>query len=81
MTKAELSALRKLRRTLTMANASFAFADPKEDARIKEATRLWRESWIYPVLDDMIAKHEHKLEGKEKPKGWSSVTEDYSYFS
>lgn len=81
MTKAELYALRKLRRTLTMVTASFAPFNPPEDERIKEATRVWRESWVYPVLDDMIAKHEHKLEGKAKPKGWSSVTDDYSYFS
>lgn len=86
MTKSELYALRRLRKAITFENASFGFQHDKVDGVqvtefIKERTRLYQETWVLPILDDMIAKHAHKLEDTPKPSGWSSVTEDYSYFN
>lgn len=50
--KCDLRALRKLRERLTM--ASFGGSNPEEAEYVREATRLWRETWVLPVLDAII---------------------------
>ena len=90
MTQAELIALKEVRRYAAFENANFGDCtrpgqtiDGKTvDEFIKDRTRIYRQSWILPVLDDMIRKAEYQLGiSKEKPTGWSAVTKDYSYFA
>jgi len=68
-TKKDLEAVRELRELLTFKTSSFhrigVACDPKEalpktedevDAFIDERTRLWRESWVFPLLDLLEGK-------------------------
>lgn len=66
MTKIEVKKLKDLRETLTMKNAGFKdrLVEPEtrfgrtEKETVEEATRVWRESWVFPVLDELITKYE-----------------------
>lgn len=65
LTKKELQKLRELRAHLTMERFGAGLnqrlvldgqpVDPT--AYITSQTRIWRESWILPVLDEIIARH------------------------
>lgn len=50
--KCDLVALKTLRERLTM--ATFGAGNAEETKHIREATRLWRETWVLPVLDAVI---------------------------
>lgn len=71
MTKSEIRKLKELRQTLSMQNAGFRdrLVEPEtkfgrtEKETVEEVTRVWRESWVFPILDDLIEKYE-KSEGK-----------------
>jgi hypothetical protein len=65
-TKKDLEAVRELRRLLTFERASFDNVGPppvgaaalpasekQVNAFIGERTRLWRESWVFPLLDQL----------------------------
>lgn len=69
MTKRELAELQDLRDLLTMERFgasgrvvhSDGFGRTSECSAttfIREETRAWRESWVFPVLDRIIAKYE-----------------------
>lgn len=68
MNKSEVRKLKKLREILTMKNAGFRDRLVEPDIRfgrtekqtIEEVTRLWRESWVFPILDELIDKYEKK---------------------
>lgn len=59
-----LRKLREVRKTATMESASFYLPKEKEDwlkmgndadtEKIREATRLWRQSWILHPLNEVI---------------------------
>lgn len=66
MTKTELKALKRLRETLTMKNAGFRdrlvdndfWKVNAERQTVAEVTRLWRESYVFPILDKLIEKYD-----------------------
>lgn len=68
MTKRELKTLQNLRRMLGMDGTFSAgvyetvtLRDSDEATTfIVERTKLWRETWILPVLDELIDKHKHR---------------------
>lgn len=69
MNKTELAKLKEVRQLLEMETCSFHAPDergfnPAQNdaftAQVREQTRIWRESWILPVLDELIAKYEAK---------------------
>lgn len=79
MTKAELASLKEVRRKLAMADDDvFAVGFPNDRVRtpegrrmqptayIREETQLWRESWILPVLDRLIAKYEQRHQKQKR---------------
>ena len=73
MRKADLQQLRELRRQLTLesfsgrdnivsSKAPDRVARPQTgftsgDQTVQEFTRIWRETWILPVLDELIEKY------------------------
>ena len=72
MTRKELRRLQELRETLTMEDAMFACpahlsaAYPPGNwpakyaaftADVQEETRIWRETWVFPILDELIEKY------------------------
>ncbi len=68
-----LSKLRETRRTATMENASFCLDNKGElkywkmgndddTARIRESTKLWRQSWLLYPLDEVIKELEEIYE-------------------
>ncbi len=77
MTKRQIHALKVLRHRLTLTNARFASIGPVDtdptmrlptsedqvDAFIRARTRIWRESWVVPVLNNLID------EGERRPIG------------
>lgn len=87
MTKAELKALKKLRKRANFETAGFgncaeALPIQVRDVTefIKERTRVYRDSWVLPIIDALIAKYDHKLNGVgEKPKGYNPITETYKW--
>lgn len=68
MTKKEVKALKELRETLTMKRAGFRdrLVEPEtrfgrtEKETVAEVTRVWRESWVFPILDELIEKYGDK---------------------
>ena len=69
MTKKELDGLKRVRRLLEMDANAFRFSTneivtladgTKVDSSdfVREATSKWRQTWILPVLDRIIAKHD-----------------------
>lgn len=72
MTKGDLARLKELRKVLTMDGSSFkdmshfkvlrTWGPEKEPVSVQEATRVWRDSWVLPVLDEIIAKYERQQE-------------------
>lgn len=67
LSKRDTEALRELRETLTMEKCRFgnihqAKDDPlpksesEVDEFIKRRTRLWLETWVFPTLDEIIAR-------------------------
>jgi hypothetical protein len=66
MTKRELAALKEVRNLLTMNTAGFRDRTVTPDTRfgeresttVKEVTEGWRECWIYPTIDALIAKYD-----------------------
>lgn len=63
--------LREARRISTMENANFGWDVVHTTAReltsttfVKERSRLYRETWLIPVLDELLAWAENKPEGK-----------------
>ncbi len=57
---AMLRKLKEARKSATFEDARFGFCDPKLDAMVKEETRVYRQSWIIPQLDEVIAWAEGK---------------------
>ena len=78
MTKAELAALKGVRRKLAMDNGEFSTGMPGDrvtapDGRrmqptdfIIGETKLWRESWVLPQLDRIIAKYEQRHQKQKR---------------
>lgn len=66
MTKKHIEKIRELRTLMTLETSNFAklWDDPGENplpkreedvnAFIRERTRVWRETWILPVLDELL---------------------------
>jgi len=64
LTKGQRKALKELKRHVTMQTCNFdmhhfdAEKLPQDvnqvDAFIKERTRVWRQSWIYPLIDALL---------------------------
>lgn len=59
--------LMELRRLLTFERSDFSVIGPRDEdalprteaevnAFIRERTRLWRESWVFPIIDEMLAR-------------------------
>lgn len=59
--------LMELRKLLTLETANFSRIGPRDEdalprteaevnAFIRERTRLWRESWVFPIIDEMLAR-------------------------
>lgn len=71
MTKRDLAKLKAIRKHLTMESYAHLDVDHRitdragakidATAYIVESTRRWRETWILPVLDDLIAAGERKV--------------------
>ena len=57
-----LRILKEVRNLMTM--ETFGGTDEEKVKLIKEETKLWRESWILPPLDDVI---EHLENGTKLP--------------
>lgn len=60
--KKMLRILKEVRNLMTM--ETFGGTDEEKVKLIKEETKLWRESWILPPLDDVI---EHLENGTKLP--------------
>jgi len=70
MTKKQLRDLKDLRRHLALDSCQFSapnvwphpgnWPERNKDftVAVREATRLWRETWILPVLDELISSQE-----------------------
>ena len=73
MARNDVEKLRELRRLAAFEKCSFGmpsetviashdtYGDPEKinkDAFIKEATRLYRESWLLPIIDELLAKYD-----------------------
>ena len=52
MTKTERRVLERLRKTCTFEN--YGASNPKVTATVKEETRLYRETWILPLIDALL---------------------------
>lgn len=67
LSKRDTEALRELRETLTMEKCRFGNIHPAKDDPlpksesevdefIKRRTRLWLETWVFPTLDEIVAR-------------------------
>jgi hypothetical protein len=79
--KERIKQLEELRKYILMENASFGHSkltlhhshgfvkagDYTSDAYVKEATRLWRQTWVLPIIDKLLAwgKNEPEPEDSE----------------
>lgn len=75
-TKADVRALEQLRSLVRMERARIGFSDEQvetlrakrnrrmadDTAEIREATRVYRETWIEPLIDALIAGDARKIE-------------------
>ena len=73
LSKTYLLALKEVRQSLTMEDCAFDTLStgphdaplPKSETEvtdfIRERTRIWRQSWIFPILDQIIAEGEGKM--------------------
>ena len=69
ITKRQLEELKKINEYITMKNARFNLTSPDmpsmsslddDTARIREATKTWREAWIIAPLNTIIDEIEKK---------------------
>lgn len=69
--KKDIARLRELRDVLTMRSSSFDKFGPTDDEKaplptkenevtdfIRSRTALWRRSWVFPVLDELLKRAE-----------------------
>ena len=68
LTDKQISRLRELRRYATLENALFDHVGPSDPdaplptkesevtAFIRERTRIYRQSWILPIIDELLAE-------------------------
>lgn len=61
-----LNDLKEARKHATFENASFCFNDEELNAKIKDATKLFRESWLIPCIDNAIEEVEKEIAKKRK---------------
>ena len=60
MTQNDIDKLVKLRELMTM--QTFGSMDKAKDELVREHTRIWRNTWITPVLDDLIDKYTQQIQ-------------------
>lgn len=65
MSKTVILQLKKLRKAATFENASFGHGDDGIDQICKEKTRLYRETWVLPLIDELIEYHEGKIKAEQ----------------
>lgn len=76
LTQKEIVALKAVRERLTFEKAHFDNIGPTDDTPlpkkesevnefIRNRTRIFRQSWVFPILDELIAR----AEGREVPLG------------
>ena len=71
LSKTDVKKLKALRKRLELSPDDCTFSPPGIEERdlsykemqaytadVREATRLWRETWIFPTIDELIAKGE-----------------------
>jgi hypothetical protein len=75
LSKTDVKKLKELRKRLEMGPDDCNFHPPGIDDRdlsyqeqkaytagVRDSTRLWRETWIFPTIDELIAKGEGRKE-------------------